>query len=125
MPITASAKLYLTPRGRELGTLAWVPSRVAPYVGAGGGVMWYQFRQQGDFVDSGDLGVFPADLTSEGWTPAAQGFAGLDVSLSPRMALTTEARYTWGRATLGEDFSQFDKIDLSGIAVTAGITFRF
>lgn len=126
VPLTAGVKAYLAPRGRTLGRLAWVPSRVAPFVGAGGGVMWYEFRQRGDFVDFDDLGVFPADLRSSGATPIAHALAGVDVTLSPRLALTTEARYTWGRADLGDDdFSQFDRIDLSGIAATAGISIRF
>jgi hypothetical protein len=62
---------------------------------------------------------------SEGWTPTAQGFVGTDLSLSPRFAVTAEGRYQWARARLGADFSQFEPIDLSGFALTAGFSIRY
>jgi opacity protein-like surface antigen len=124
-PLTASVRAYLTPRGRSIGRFAWIPTRFSPYVGAGGGAMWYRFTQQGDFVDEQSLDVFPADLKSSSWTPTAHGLAGFDLSLSPRIALNTEARYNWARATMSEDFGNFDPIDLSGLGVTAGLSFRF
>ena len=51
VPITASVKQYLFGQGRRVGHFAWVPAHYAPYVGAGGGVMWYRFDQTGDFID--------------------------------------------------------------------------
>jgi opacity protein-like surface antigen len=124
-PITASVRAYLAPRGRSIGRFAWVPNRVAPYVGAGGGAMWYQFRQAGDFVDEQTLDVFPATLRSSGWTPTAHGLAGVEFALSPHVALSTEARYTWARAAMSDDFTNFDRIDLSGLVATAGLSLRF
>jgi hypothetical protein len=50
-PITASLKVYLAGPGRSVGRFAWVPARYAPYVGGGGGIMLYRFRQDGDFID--------------------------------------------------------------------------
>ena len=124
-PITASVRAYLAPRGRSIGRFAWIPTRVAPYVGAGGGAMWYRFAQDGDFVDEETLDVFPANLRSTGWTPTAHGFAGVELALSPHVALSTEARYTWARAAMGNDFANFDRIDLSGLVATAGLSLRF
>jgi hypothetical protein len=127
VPLTAGVRAYLTPRGRTVGTLAWVPARVAPYVGAGGGAMWYRFRQEGDFVDfdTPDLEIFTDVLDTQGWAPTAHGLAGVDFSLSPRLALTGEARYTWGRAEARDAFAGFDPVDLSGVAGSIGITIRF
>ena len=125
LPLTAGVKAYLAPRGRSIGSFAWVPSRVVPYVGAGGGAMWYRFRQTGDFVNESTLDVFGDTFTTSGWAPAAYGAAGVDFSLSPHVALTGEGRYTWARATPGTDFQGFDRIDLSGFAATAGVSFRF
>ncbi|HET7188872.1 MAG TPA: hypothetical protein VFI52_12000, partial [Gemmatimonadaceae bacterium] len=34
-PFMANATLYLTPRGRSIGKLAWVPARIVPWIGAG------------------------------------------------------------------------------------------
>ena len=122
-PVTGSVKAYLTPRGRSLGRFAWLPTRIAPFVGAGGGAMYYRFRQDGDFVRD-DLSVRPDQLTTSGWTPTGHGFAGLDLSLSPRVAVTGEARYNWARANTTGDFQDY-QIDLSGLGATVGLTFRF
>lgn len=125
VPLTASAKLYLTPRGRSIGRFAWVPAQFAPFVGVGGGAMWYQLRQRGDFIDMETLDVFPDAFESSGWTPTANGLAGLDVSLGPRFGVTAEGRYTWAKAPLSQDFSGFDRIDLSGYNASLGLYVRF
>jgi hypothetical protein len=129
VPITGSLRMYLAPRGRSIGKFAWVPSRISPYIGGGGGFMWYRFRQQGDFLDFAtsptNPRIFTSTFESSSWSPEAHAFGGLDYSLSPRVALTTEARYTWARAGLSADFTGFQKIDLSGIAATAGLAVRF
>jgi hypothetical protein len=128
VPVTGSIKAYLAPRGRSVGRLAWVPTKLAPYVGAGGGFLWYRFKQDGDFVDFARQtgNIFTSTFESDKWTPSAHAFTGVDYSLSPRVALTGEARYTWGRAPLNRDyFTGFERIDLSGVAATAGLSFRF
>ena len=125
IPLTMSLKAYLEPRGHAIGRLAWVPAKFAPYVGGGAGTMWYSFRQGGDFVDTTTTNVFSTVLESSGWTPTAHLFAGSDFALTPSTALTVEARYTWANATLGQDFIGFNRIDLSGVSLTAGLTFRF
>lgn len=125
VPITMSLKYYFVPNGRTVGRFAWIPTKVTPYVGAGGGFMWYSYKQDGDFIDLKTKNVFTDRYESEGWTPSAHLFAGVDYSLSPRYALTTELRYTAARATLGTDFSGFGKIDLSGVATNIGIHIRF
>jgi hypothetical protein len=125
VPLTASVKAYLSPRGRSIGRFAWVPARVAPYLGAGGGAMWYRFRQEGDFVDFQTNEIFAEELASSGWTPTGHALAGVDFALGPRFLLTGEGRYTWARAALSNDFASFDRIDLSGFALTAGVAVRF
>jgi hypothetical protein len=125
VPLTASLKAYLANPGRSVGHFAWIPSRYAPYVGAGGGAMWYRFQQAGDFIDFATTKVFTDAFVSEGWTPTLQAFAGTDVSLTPRFAVTAEGRYQWARSRLSTDFSQFQPIDLSGFALTAGVSIRY
>src|SRR5215467_3718435 len=125
VPLTVSVKQYLTSRGRSIGHLAWVPSRAAVYVGAGGGATWYRFRQDGDFIDFADSSVFSAVLQSDGWSPEAHVLAGVEWNLGARFAAVTEARYERSHATLGADFSNFGPIDLSGFSTTAGIAVRF
>lgn len=125
VPLTAAAKLYVAPRGRRIGRFAWVPARVAPFVGGGGGATWYRFRQEGEFVDYETLEIFQDRLESTGWAPSAQAFGGIDYALTPRLAVTGETRYTWSRARPHASFSDFDRIDLSGLAATVGVTLRF
>ncbi len=123
--VTAGLKYHLTPTGRSVSRLAWIPSRVAPYVAAGGGTMWYRFAQKGDFVDFQTFDVFSDNLASSSWTPMAYGAAGVDFSLTTRLALTTEARYDYARAELGPSFSGFNRIDLAGVTANVGLTVRF
>lgn len=125
VPLTAGVKAYLVPPGRTVGRFAWVPSRVAPYVGAGAGAMWYRFRQEGEFMDFETLAIFDDVLESQGWAPMAQGVAGLEYSLTPRLVLSGELKYVWARAELGDSFDEFDPIDLSGAAATFGVNLRF
>lgn len=125
MPLTASLKYYVVPRGRSIGHFAWIPAKIAPYIGAGGGMMRYSFEQDGDFIDQQSMDVFHDTFKSSGWTPEGHAMAGLDVSLTPRLVLTGEGRYTYAKAEMAQDFVGFDKIDLSGFAITAGLAIRF
>jgi len=121
--ISGGVKVALTERGREIGRLAWVPRTVVPFVGAGGGAMWFQVRQFGDFVDYVDFSVFTDVFESKGWTPSAHVFGGVDVRVLRRAYATFDARYTWASGDLGPDWIDFEPIDLSGFRVSAGINF--
>lgn len=125
VPLTVSLKQYLTSPGRTIGSFAWIPAKVAPFVSVGGGAMWYRFRQQGDFIDQSTNEVFPATLSSSRWTAAARASAGLDFTLSPRLALTARGSYLWARGRLGSDFAGFDRIDLTGFSSAIGLSARF
>jgi opacity protein-like surface antigen len=125
VPLTASLKAYLTPRGRSIGRFAWIPALWAPYIGAGGGAVWYRFKQRGDFVDFNTLDIFYDHISSAGWTGTVHALAGIDFSLSPRWAITTEGRYARASADLGRAFENFEPIDLSGFSTTFGIQLRF
>lgn len=123
--ITGSVKYALIPRGREVGSVAWVPTTIVPYVGAGGGAHWYRLEQQGDFVDFVDNSIFTDLFRSSGWGPSAHVFGGADLKLHRRVYLTIEARYQWTKGDFGPDFINFDPIDLSGFHIGTGISFTF
>jgi hypothetical protein len=127
VPLTFNGRLFLTPPGRSIGKFAWIPNTVTPWVGGGAGLMWYRLRQQGDFIDFQTNIVHGGDvLETDGWTPMAQAMAGADVSLTPRLALTGDARYLWAkRPAVGNDFQGYEPLDLSGVALTLGLTVRF
>lgn len=126
VPLTAGARFYLFPSGDPIGHLAWVPSRFAPFVEGGIGAIWYRFRQYGDFIDlaSATKDVFADDLSTDAWAPMAYAGAGVDISVTPRIFLTGEGRYTWSRAHVGPAYSGFRNLDLSGVALTVGVGFR-
>ena len=124
--LAANIRYYLRPYGRSLSRLAWVPTSYAPWVSAGIGRTHYRFHQTGDFVDfANNNSVFPDTYSSSAWGFTPQVAAGVDWTLSQRVALTTQARYLWGKADLGSDFSLFNPIDLSGLGLTGGLTIRF
>lgn len=125
VPLTAGLRLYPLPRGRTIGSYAWLPARVVPYVGGAAGLMWYRFRQSGEFVDAESLDIFNEVLESSGWTPTAEAFGGVALSLGPRWSVTGEGRYTWASAELSNSFEGFDPIDLAGFAVTLGVSVRY
>ncbi len=123
--VTASYKVYLAPRGRSIGQYVWIPARVTPYVGIGGGMVYHEFTQEGDFVDFQTNNVFTTQLESNGWSGTAHALAGADITLTPRYALLLEARYTRASSGLGNGFATFNRLDLSGLTTTVGIGVRF
>ena len=125
IPLTGNLKVYLRPRGREISRYAWVASSVVPYVGGGGGLLWYRFEQYGDFVDFDDLSIFSDTFRSDGWTPTFHVFGGAEIRLHKRLFLSVEARYAWAESDLGEDFVDFEPIDLAGFRTSAGINVVF
>ena len=125
VPLAAGLRAYLLPRGRSVGQFVWIPERFAPYVGAAGGFMWYRFKQQGEFVDFQTTEIYPDLYTSDGWAPMAQASLGADFSLTPRLVLNGEAKYTVARGQVDTDYSGFDHIDLSGYTATLGLSVRF
>ena len=124
-PLAGSLRFWLIPRGREVSRFAWVPNRIAPYVGAGGGAYWYHFTQLGDFVDFVDLSIFTDNLESSGWTASAHVFGGASVNLIPQLFANIEARYVWANTPLSNDFIGFDNIDLNSLRITVGIEYLF
>jgi hypothetical protein len=125
IPMTIGVRQYLSSPGRAVGRLAWIPARAAAYVSAGGGMIWYQFRQKGDFIEMPSMDVFTSTYESSQWSWAAHGAVGLDYSLTARFALNAETRYLFSRGQLSSDFSGFDPLDLSGLSTMVGLTVRF
>lgn len=124
VPLTAGLRYYLTSRGRQVGRFVWIPERVVPYIGASAGTVYYNFEQEGDWVDFNDLAIFYDVLESSGWTPIGQAYAGVEFGLAPWLALVTEGRASYADGDPGSDFIGFEGIDLSGLQLTVGLSFR-
>ena len=127
MNLGGTLRVVLTPRGIGVSRLAWIPNRVTPYVGAGGGFLWYEFTQRGDFIDEAVPArpVFADVLTSKGWTPSAHALGGVDLRIHRRTYVSLEGRYLWADAALQPRFEAFDPIDLAGLRLSAGVNMLF
>jgi opacity protein-like surface antigen len=123
--IAGGVKFALLDRGRAISRYAFVPRTVSPYVGAGGGMLYYKFQQTGDFVDFVTLRVFSDRFHSEGWTPSAHVFGGTEVRVWRSLFVDVEGRYVWASGELDSDFVGFDGIDLNGFRLSSGINVVF
>ena len=126
MSFTAGVRYTLIPRGRSVSALAYVPTRLVPYVGGGAGVLHYDLLQYGDFIDIVDFSVFSDQLPSEGWTPTAYINGGLDWLLVKKLAVTVDVRYQLAAPELDESaWTGFEPLELSGIRISTGIRILF
>lgn len=124
VPFTVGLKAYITERGRRISDLAWIPGKFVPFVGGGVGFMWYEFEQEGEFVDYETLDIFYDYFSSSDGSALAYLTAGFDYSLGLRWILTAEARYSWASADMGGSFIGFDSIDLNGLRAAFGFSVR-
>ena len=124
-PITVTLRYYQKKTGEYIGNYAWIPTRLNPYIGGGGGALSYKLSQNGRFVDTSTMNIFSTALNSEGWTPTLHVAGGMDINLTPRVFINGEVRYSRARADLSNAFTGFDPIDLSGVKILGGIYFRF
>jgi outer membrane protein W len=125
IPATLSAKYFFRDRGRSIGRFAWIPATIDPFIGVGFGVVSYRFEQDGDFVDFQTLDVFEDHLLSTDDAFLARLAVGVNISLSELFLVSAETRYGWASGRLNSKvFSGFDKMDLAGLQLLAGISFR-
>ncbi|NJD09268.1 MAG: hypothetical protein FIB01_02110 [Gemmatimonadetes bacterium] len=132
VPLNALLRVYPAGRGESLARYAWVPKRFVPFVGGGLGVLWYRLEQEGHFVDEDTYDIFISKYSTDGAALAGHVLAGADYWVTPAIAFTAEGRYTFASADPGGDYelsiynpSGYTSIDLSGIRLTAGLSFRF
>lgn len=122
---SVGGRYYFTDRGRSIGRFAWVPSRISPFVGGGVGMMWYDFMQKGDFVDFQTLSIYGDELHTDGSGASVYASGGVDVSIGKQFYITGEARYNLASGGMRDSYSLFDRIDLSGLQLTTGVSLRW
>lgn len=123
--LSGGLKFSLTERGRSVSRFAWVPRKLVPYVGGGGGILRFEMQQFGDFVDFVDLSVFPDRFLSTGVTPTAHMFAGADLRIWRNVYATFDVRHLWAAGQLGRDWVDFDPVDLTGTRLATGLNLAF
>ncbi len=123
-PMGVSARYHFRDRGRSLGTYAWVPTPLVPFASLGVGRMWYRMDQAGDFVASGTNEIFTDRYRAQGRASFVQAGLGAAWAISPSFQLTAEARYLHASADGDPSYAGFNKLDLSGLSSSLGLTIR-
>jgi hypothetical protein len=124
----AGMRINLLPRGRQISALAYIPTTTLPYIGATGGVLWYEFAEKGDFIQvtsDTTADIFNDELRSNHYTLMGQVYAGVERRINARWSLVGETRFTQARAKLVNDYADLEHIQLSGLAFNLGATVRF
>jgi hypothetical protein len=112
-------------------TAAWVfqfPTQpVRPYLGLGGGFLFWELTEEGYFIDFGDPGtpIVPAYYGDDGGTFEGLALAGIEIGMSPSFSFLLEGRYRFAEDELGSDFAGAGTIDLSGFEASAGFAWNF
>jgi len=100
---------------------------ISPYVLFGGNAYFWQYREEGDFIDFQDPGL---DISYDSFESDGVAFglhvgAGVRVPLGDDFSLTAEGRYHFAdEVDMDDDFNR-NRIDLSGFVVTVGGHLRF
>jgi hypothetical protein len=124
VPLSLSSRYYPLSRGRSVSSLAWVPARTTPYVGAGVDLTWYRLQMEGEFVHP-DLSITYQDYRTNGRAATVHARAGLDHWFTPRVGLNLEGRYTHGSGSPEDDFIGYNSLDLSGVHAAVGLSVRW
>jgi opacity protein-like surface antigen len=100
---------------------------VSPYVGVGAGFYSWRLRESGDFIDFGPVPpeIFTDSFRSNGTTFGWYYQVGLEVPVARNFAVEAEARWERADAELEDDFQGFGNLDLSGRALTLGVSWSF
>jgi hypothetical protein len=100
---------------------------IRPYLGGGAGLLWWDLREEGYFIDFADekLPVVYASYRSDGTTWELFALAGLDFRIGYRTSFFVEGRYRWADDELSDDFAGFGTIDLSGMQFAGGFSWSF
>ncbi|MEW6456903.1 MAG: hypothetical protein AB1410_09370 [Acidobacteriota bacterium] len=125
-PITQTLKLKITPleinmKYYPLGLLG----TMIPYFGAGTGIYFWNYQQEGDFIDFNDYSIFTGSYNTSTQDFGANLRAGLIFKISNSIGLTGDAKYIWLKGKLSDEFQGFEKFDLNGFYFSFGISFLF
>jgi opacity protein-like surface antigen len=112
---------------------AGTQAAVIPYLGAGAGLYVGQLRSYRSSFTTDDCDEDGNNCTTEYVDSNTSVFltfgyfalAGLEVPVSPNMALLAEGRYIEAQANLGGIFKDHGHLDLSGGQYTVGVAVRF
>jgi hypothetical protein len=126
-PLTVDFKVLPTGRFARRGPDGRTYVRhPVPYLGAGIGMVYWQYEEQGDFVAS-DLSIVYSRLVDSGTAFETHVLAGVEFPVSPMWNITLEGRYSWADTSVGGSFYGINtgQLDLGGASVFVGGALRF
>jgi len=101
-------------------------TRIAPYLGGGISLYYWKYSQWGDFINFQD-DTIDQDQYAEStkYTPTFHAKGGVLINLSRSVGVSFEARYHALKGELSSFFEGFEKLDMGGFSIMAGINIRF
>ena len=126
IPVTATVKFMPLGNGSP-GYRGRRGSPIVPWVGGGVGVYPYTYEEYGSFIDFTDMYIFEGHFITEE-SAAAFGFhvaGGIVAPMGFDWDVFGEVRYAYVEGDLGDDFLGFEPIDLGGLSVFFGASYRF
>jgi hypothetical protein len=109
--------------------------RLAPYIGVGADLVFWRYKEYGDFVDFQSPNPLSPDIIADSFrsdsvTGGLHVAGGLRVPIGHDFAVVTEGRYQWAKDDMGDDFRPqepglVNKIDLGGWSATIGFLIHF
>jgi opacity protein-like surface antigen len=131
MPIYQTLKLDIVPTSLELRLIPTSRNaRIAPFLGVGFDLIYWKYEEFGDFIDftDPDLPVLPDSFIADGLNPGWHVSAGVRFGITDDVGIVAQGRYMWGKAKMGGDFDDDfpnNRLDLSGVSATLGVSLRF
>jgi hypothetical protein len=97
------------------------------YVGAGIGSVYWEYEEVGDFLDFtvDPPEIFPGHFYDDGFAFEIHGLAGVELPLGRTTYFTIEGRYADADDDLGGSFAGIGDIELGGVSLYGGFSFRF
>jgi len=113
--------------------------RPVPYIGAGIGMDYWQYEEEGDFVFSDPIpterdrvSIFYDRRTDSGLAFETHVMLGIEFPVAPEWNITLEVRQSWAEASLSDAFPSTalgpgnpHRLDLGGTSVYLGGSLRF
>jgi hypothetical protein len=103
--------------------------RPVPYLGAGVGLTYWEYMEEGDFVGFDSLGpfIYYDRLKDSGTEFVTHVLAGVEFPMGVSWNFTFEGRYMWAEATPSGAFSSLElgDLDLGGFAGFFGFSKQF
>ena len=115
IPVTAG--LRLLPIGKS--------HRIFPYVSGGAGFYFYEYREEGEFIDFSNFDIFNDTFVDRGLAYGAYLACGVEARVSPMIFVFGEYRRHWARGTHEGDFRGFGSFDLAAHQGSFGVKLRF